>query len=285
MSVDQPVTVDPGGGAAKPQAARSATRPPLVRLPALARVAAVSRYVVRRGLDVVYPPRCLACGAATQTSNGVCATCWRGIAFIERPFCNRLGTPFRQDYGSALISPEAMAHPPVFRRARAVAIFEDGPTRRLVHRLKYGDRLEIGRLLGRWMTRAAAELLDDTPVIVPMPLHRGRLWRRQFNQAAVLADEIARGTGLTCDPFLLDRVKATASQVGMSRSQRAANVQGAFRVPPTATVRGRTLLLVDDVLTTGSTANAAARALLRAGAVAVDLLVFARVAGPGGVAI
>jgi ComF family protein len=119
-----------------------------------------------------------------------------------------------------------------------------------------------------------------------MPLHRGRLWRRQFNQAALLADAMALASGLACDPFLLERVKATATQVGMSRAQRADNVQGAFRVPEgIASVRGRRVLLVDDVLTTGATANAAARVLLRAGAAAVDLAVFARVAGPAGIAI
>ncbi len=246
---------------------------------------ALPRRLGRMALDIVYPPRCLACGAATQASDGVRAACWRGIAFIERPFCDRLGIPFRHDFGSALISPEAMARPPVFRRARAVAIFEDGPCRHLVHRLKYGDRLEVGRLMGRWMARAAADLVSEAPVIVAMPLHRGRLWRRQFNQAALLADEMARATGLSSDPFLLDRVKPTAPQVGMSRSQRALNVQGAFRVPADSSVAGRTVLLVDDVLTTGATANAAARALLRGGATAVDLVVFARVAGPGGMAI
>lgn len=236
-------------------------------------------------LDIIYPPHCLACGAATGASNGLCGKCWRGISFIERPFCERLGTPFHHDLGPGLQSPEAIAHPPVFHRARAVALFDDSTARQLVHRLKYGDRLETGRLLGRWMARAAHELLTDTPLIVPMPLHRARLWRRQFNQAALLGDEIARVTGLTCDPFLLDRVKSTAPQVGMTRAQRALNVQGAFKVPDSADVTGRRILLVDDVLTTGATANAAARALLRGGAKTVDLVVFARVAGTGEIAI
>ncbi len=239
----------------------------------------------RTALDLVYPPHCIACGSATEASNGLCGRCWRQISFIERPFCERLGTPFHQDFGRGLQSPEAIAHPPVFRRARAVALFDNGTARQLVHRLKYGDRLEVARLMGRWIARAATELLEDAPVIVPMPLHRRRLWSRQFNQAALLGDEMARVTGLSCDPFLLDRVKATASQVRMSRRQRALNVQGAFKVPPSADLAGRCVLLVDDVLTTGATANAAARALLRGGAKAVDLAVFARVAGTGEIAI
>lgn len=245
----------------------------------------VAGRIGQAALDVLYPPHCLACGKATEASNGLCPACWSCMRFIARPYCERLGTPFHQDLGAGLLSPEAIAHPPAFGRARAVALFDEGPAQRLVHRLKYGDRLEVARLLGAWMARAAAELIDDRPVLVAMPLHRGRLWRRQFNQAALLADVMARHAGLPCDPALLTRVKATAQQVGMTRAQRALNLQGAFKVPAGAAVDGRAVLLVDDVLTTGATANAAARALLRGGAARVDLIVFARVAGAAGMAI
>lgn len=236
-------------------------------------------------VDLVYPPHCLACGTATGSTEALCAACWRGLAFIERPYCERLGLPFERDLGPGLLSPEAIADPPVFRRARAAVVFDDGPARRLVHRLKYGDRHEVAVLMGRCMARAGRDLLADHPALLPVPLHRGRLWRRQFNQAALLAREVCRATGGRYEPFLLERVKSTASQVGMSRRKRAANVQGAFRVPPDADVRDRAVVLVDDVLTTGATANAAARVLLRAGAASVDLLVFARVAGQGAIAI
>ncbi len=239
----------------------------------------------RAALAVLYPPHCLACSKATAVADGVCGACWQSIAFIARPFCERLGTPFQNDLGAGLLSPEAIAHPPVFGRGRAVALFDDGPARRLVHRLKYGDRHEVARLVGRWMARAAAEFVVERPLLMPMPLHRTRLWQRQFNQAALLAAVMAKELALPWDPHLLVRVKATATQTGMSRRQRVLNVQGAFRVPDGANVSGRRILLVDDVLTTGSTANAAARALLRGGAASVDLVVFARVAGPGGIAI
>jgi ComF family protein len=239
----------------------------------------------RMALAVLYPPHCLACANATAEPDGLCGDCWRGVRFITRPFCERLGTPFQTDLGAGLLSPEAIAHPPVFGRARAVALFDDGPVRRLVHRLKYGDRHEVARLLGRWMARAAAELAAERPVLLPMPLHRSRLWKRQFNQAALLAAVMAKELSLPWDPDLLQRIKPTAQQTGMSREQRRLNVQGAFRVPPGAGVRARRILLVDDVLTTGSTANAAARALLRAGAQAVARAGFARVAGPSGIAI
>ena len=244
------------------------------------RLAEAATRLGRAALDLVFPPVCLACRRATEGGGrGLCGACWGATRFIERPFCERLGLPFAQDLGTGLLSPDAMAHPPVFGRARAVARFEDGPARRLMHGLKYGDRLDLARPLGAWMARAGAELLAESDIIVPIPLHRGRLWRRQFNQAAVLAGEVSRLSGVAWDPMALRRVKATASQVGMTRPQRIANVQGAFAVVPERAwaVAGRRVLLVDDVLTTGSTLNAAARALLRAGAAGVDVLVFARV--------
>jgi ComF family protein len=251
-------------------AAASAVWPgPLAAVAALARAA----------LDAVYPPSCLACRAAIAQAGALCPTCWRAMRFIERPYCERLGTPFEQDLGPGLLSPQAIADPPVFERARAVARFEDGPVRQLVHRLKYSDRLELAWPMGRWMARAGAEILVDADALTPVPLHPLRLWTRRFNQAAALAHGIARASGVPCEPLLLDRVKATKSQVGLSRAQRAENVQGAFRVSKDSKPRieHRRVVLVDDVLTSGATANAAARALLRAGAARVDLIVFARV--------
>ncbi len=237
--------------------------------------------LAKAAIDTLYPPTCLACRGATESHGALCPRCWRAMRFIERPFCERLGTPFEQDLGDGLLSPQAMADPPVFARARAVARFEDGPARKLVHRLKYSDRAEIARPVARWMARAGADILADAELLAPVPLHPLRLWRRRFNQAAMLAREVARATGVPCDLGALLRVKATASQVGLTRTQRAENVQGAFRVADGATVRGRNVVLVDDVLTSGATANAASRALLRAGAKRVDVLVFARVVTGG----
>lgn len=240
------------------------------------------RSASRRGLagivGLVYPPSCIACQAATAEAQALCARCWAGIGFIERPYCERLGTPFEVDLGCGLVSPAAIADPPVFARARAVCRF-DGAARELVHRLKYGDRTELALTLGRMMAQAGHELLAEADLIVPIPLHRTRLWTRRFNQAAALARELARHGGVACGQAALTRVKRTKQQVGLTRPQRADNLQGAFKVLPAMkpAVDGRRILLVDDVLTTGATANAAARALLRAGAREVDILTFARV--------
>jgi ComF family protein len=241
------------------------------------RLARVWTRAGRAALDTLYPPICLACRAATSEAGALCSSCWRAMRFIERPFCDRLGTPFEHDLGEGLLSPQAVTDPPVFQRARAVARFEDGPARRLVHRLKYSDRGELAAPMGAWMARAGADVLAEADAITPVPLHARRLWTRRFNQAAALGREIARRAGKPFEPALLRRIKATRSQVGLSREQRVQNMQGAFRAAPAASVQGRRIALVDDVLTSGATANAAARALLRAGAAQVDLIVFARV--------
>ncbi|HMN85673.1 MAG TPA: ComF family protein, partial [Bauldia sp.] len=165
---------------------------------------------------------------------------------------------------------------------RAVAAFDD-VARRLVHGLKYRDRTELARWMGAWMARAGTELLRDADLVVPVPLHRRRLWWRKFNQSAALADGVASAAGRRFAPSALVRVKATRQQVGLSGAERDRNVAGAFRVNPDARgeIAGRRVLLVDDVYTTGATVKAATRALLRSGASAVDVLVFARVVRPG----
>ena len=229
-------------------------------------------------LRVVYPPSCIACGRATGEPHSLCGRCWTGIRFIERPYCERLGTPFAVDLGMSLVSPAAIADPPVYARARAVARYDD-TARTLVHRLKYSDRLDMARALGAMMARAGQELAQECDVVVPVPLHRWRLWWRRYNQAMELARGVASAHRRPLEPDLLARVKRTKPQVGLSRNQRGENLQGAFRVPEAVRPRlkGRRVLLVDDVLTTGATANAASRALLRGGATAVDVLTFARV--------
>lgn len=251
----------------------------LRRLPAWARQARQGGTATfRAAIGILYPPGCVVCRAATGEAQALCASCWSSIGFIERPYCERLGTPFEIDLGAGMLSPAAIADPPVFARARAVCRF-DGVARDLVHRLKYGDRAELALTLGRMMRQSGHELLPDADLVVPVPLHRTRLWSRRFNQAALLARVVARLEERPLAATALARVKRTRQQVGLTRAQRGDNLQGAFRVPPAARplVQGRRILLIDDVLTTGATANAAARALLRAGATAVDVLTFARV--------
>jgi ComF family protein len=189
-----------------------------------------------------------------------------------------LGIPLPFDTGERTVSAGAHAHPPAYDRARAVAHYS-GAMRTLVHQLKYADRHDARTLFGRWLVEAGRELVPGVDVIVPVPLSRLRLLLRHFNQAAVLALELSRQTGLPMDPLVLRRTRSTKSQVGMTRDQRRRNVAGAFAVPRhrRAAVEGRNVLLVDDVVTTGATVDACARALKRAGAARVDVLALALV--------
>jgi len=242
-------------------------------------LASSARSAVSRSISSIRRP-VLCCQAAIGNHGALCPRCWAAMTFIDKPYCDRLGTPFAYDLGIAgLLSPDAIANPPVYTRARAVVRFEDGPARQLVHRLKFHDRMELAEPMGAWMARAGEDILPDADFLVPVPLHRARLMWRQFNQAQALAVAIGHACGKKVEPILLHRVKRTAPQIGLTRAQRAENVQGAFALPEEAKpmVEGRRIVLVDDVLTTGATINAAARALLRAGAERVDVLVFARV--------
>ena len=243
----------------------------------LARLAGGLRGVLRRSLDMALPRLCPSCRDLVA-DNGLCAACWSKLAFISAPYCPRLGIPFAYDPGPGILSMQAIAAPPAYSRARAAVCYDD-VARKLVHALKYGDRMDLAPMIGRWMTRAGRELLADADALVPVPLHWRRLWTRRFNQSAALAEHISRASGVAVAHAALTRVKATAQQVGLSRRERATNVAGAFKVPAGARpeVAGRRLILIDDVLTSGSTSDACARALLRAGAAQVDVLVFARV--------
>jgi ComF family protein len=242
-----------------------------------ARLARGLRASLRLGLDTALPPLCPSCRDLV-TDNGLCPTCWSKLAFIAPPYCPRLGIPFAYDPGPGILSMQAIADPPAYQRARAAVRYDD-VARKLVQAFKYGDRIDLSPLLGRWMSRAGRDLFAGADALVPVPLHWRRLWARRFNQSAALAEAISRESGIAVAHAPLRRVKATAQQVGLSRAERATNVQGAFRVAPAAKreVAGRRLILIDDVLTSGATSDACARALLRAGAAQVDVLVFARV--------
>ena len=234
-------------------------------------------------LDAALPPLCPACRRPVADDGGLCPGCWSQLSFITPPYCERLGIPFAYDPGPGVLSMQAIADPPAYERARA-AVRYDEIARTLVHALKYGDRLDLAPTLGRWMVQAGAPLLAEADALVPVPLHWRRLWWRRFNQSAALAEVVAARAKLPV-AHALARVKATRPQVGLTASERALNVQGAFRVPEAARadVKGRRLVIVDDVLTSGATIDACSRVLLRAGAAAVDVLVFARVVdGRGG---
>ena len=229
--------------------------------------------------SVLFPDTCLACRMHVAARGTLCPDCWGRLHFIAEPVCAVTGTPFQHEFGYNMVSAEALADPPPFRRARA-AVLHDGIARQLVQRLKYGDQTELSPWMAQWMLRAGRTLAEDCDVVVPVPLHARRYLARRYNQSAELARAIAAQTGLAFEPSALTRIKATRQQVGLTAAQRQANMRGAFGVPDSSeiAVAGRSVLLVDDVYTTGATISAATRALMRAGAAHVDVLI-ARGAG------
>jgi ComF family protein len=245
------------------------------------RAGRVCSNVWRGALDVVLPPLCLGCQTRLANHDALCPECWRRIDFIRPPMCDRLGLPMPYDTGAPMISAAAAANPPPFERARAVARY-DGLMRELVHELKFRDTHDARRLFGRWMCQAGPDLISSTDVIVPVPLAPFRLLVRRFNQAQIIAAEVSLLTGKPLLSLALKRTRATAHQIGLTRRERERNVAGAFAVSPTCSVQvmGKSVLLIDDVITTGATVSACAKALKKAGAARVDVLALALVTDP-----
>lgn len=229
-------------------------------------------------LDTLYPPVCLVCDAPVATPDTLCPECFRKLRPITAPMCPVLGLPFEVPLGPGTLSAEAIADPPPFGRARSAVIYNE-VARGLVGRLKYGDRPELARFCARLMAQAGHELWGPDAVLVPVPLHRNRQFARRYNQSAELSRALGRLTGLPVDPSLVGRRKNTRPQVGLSGDARRRNLAGAFQPSPemASRLRGRRVILVDDVITTGSTVRAVTRALLGGGAEKVDVVSFARV--------
>ncbi len=243
-------------------------------------VVARMRFWARGAADLVLPPRCAVCGEATGGHDAVCAACWQGLHFIEPPVCAVLGTPLPAASEPGTLSAPAIAAPPPFACLRAACRY-DGSAVPLVRAFKYADRIECARLIARLMARAGGDVLKASDIVVPVPLHWTRMLARRFNQSAEIArrlcGEAAPAAGCTYVPDALRRIRRTRRQVGLKLAERALNVTGAFAVPEHLRhlVAGKRVLMVDDVYTTGATVTAAARALKRAGADDVRVLVFA----------
>ncbi|GLV24888.1 ComF family protein [Sphingobium sp. Cam5-1] len=237
-------------------------------------LASLLKGAVRPALDYALPPRCPGCGVIVDADDAFCLTCWSGMRFLGEPCCARCGVPFEHDRGGDAACGACLAEPPPFDSARAVLAYGD-VARTVALRLKYGRRIGLARLIARHMARRLPAF-DAPPLIVPVPLHRWRLWWRGFNQAALIADHLGRASGLAVDKHALLRVRATQPLRSMHARQRTKAVAGAFGLAKDHGVKGRAVLLIDDVHTSGATAAACARVLKRGGASSVHLLCWAR---------
>lgn len=226
----------------------------------------------------LFPPLCPSCGIVIGTHPALCSACWADIAFIERPFCPVTGMPFDHDLGDGIVSAEALAAPPIYDRARS-AVIHQGIALNIVHGHKFRDRSDVTPLMVTWMQRIGGELLQDADIIIPVPLHYWRYLTRRYNQSAEIARLLAKREDLAYQPNILIRQKNTQSQRGLSRKERQTNVANAFAINERQTpqIAQKKILLVDDVLTTGATVNAAAKVLKAHGAARVDVLTFSRV--------
>lgn len=227
-------------------------------------------------VDLVLPPRCPACRVIVDGDGRFCPECWPQLQFITSPCCACCGLPFDHDRGPGAECGTCLAEPPRYAAARAALVY-GGPARAAILALKHGDKPWLAGIMAAHMARAGAALITPETLLVPVPLHRWRLWRRGYNQAALLAQALAARTGAELAIDAIDRVKASPPSVGMGRTARAKNVRGVFKVRDRRRVKGRIVVLIDDVLTTGATADACARVLRRGGAARVLVLTFARV--------
>ncbi len=231
------------------------------------------------GLDFLFPPLCVSCGTRISEPYALCSECWREVSFVDGTVCMRCGLPFEIDPGENTVCAACYAAPCVFDCARSILRYDEA-SKRLILGFKHGDRLERAPALIGWLGRIGRAIVEDADFVVPVPLHRSRLWHRRYNQSAILAQGIARSFGKIYAPLLLSRVRRTASQGSMpSATARRRNVAGAFKVSERGRceIRGKSVLLLDDVYTTGATLNACASVLRRAGVGPINVLTLARV--------
>lgn len=236
------------------------------------------QHMARGALDTLLPPRCYGCGAPVADQGRLCPDCWSGLTFITPPRCACCGYPFDYAIGGDSLCAACMARRPGYDVARSGLAYDDA-SRRLVLAFKHGDRTHLAGPLAELMALAGDDLLKNADIILPVPLHPGRLFRRRFNQAALLAGTLARRSDTDWSPTRLLRHRATSTQGGQSRRGRQRNVTGAFRMR--GRLDDRAVLLIDDVMTTGATVEACARCLRRAGARHIAVLTLARVVLPG----
>jgi ComF family protein len=239
----------------------------------------IMRMILKVMLNLIVPPRCPISGMLVDETGQLSSAVWNDIHFISAPYCKTCGVPFSADLDvdDDMVCAPCLAHPPQYDNARAGVVYDD-ITRQLVLRYKHGDHLYLTRSFVPWIESGAGDVIALSDVIIPVPLHWTRLLKRRYNQSALLAKEIAARYGKLYDPFLLKRVKATPPQGKRGVKERYNNVKKAFFIPKKKRIRleDKTVLLIDDVMTSGATVNECAKTLKAHGAKAVYVAAIAR---------
>ncbi|WP_417613521.1 ComF family protein [Parasphingorhabdus sp.] len=233
--------------------------------------------VMQSIVDYALPSRCAICGASVETDNRFCLACWQKLDFLARPWCAACGLPFSFERADDSLCGKCLVDRPIHDGVRAVVRYDDSSSL-IAMRLKYGTRLGLAKLIAKHLQKFACDFPDNA-IIIPVPLHRSRLWTRGFNQSVLIGRELARGTGIEMNYNLISRCKITPPLRGMNSAQRTKIVASAFKLSTEADkqLAGKSVLLVDDVYTSGSTSNACARLLKKAGALNIFVFCWARV--------
>jgi ComF family protein len=236
-------------------------------------------------VDWLYPPRCRACSGTIHGRDAeyFCGDCWPQIRLVAHPLCNRCGRPFPDARGDDHQCAACLTRAPYFARARAWGCYPreeiaDHPLRQVVQKFKYGRKVSLGKPLGRLMAEGCQEFLKacHMDLIIPVPLHPKRLRWRGFNQSLLLARQVGRMVQVPVDPFLLYRNRETPPQTQLTEEERRKNVRGAFAIDGGKPLKEKSVLLVDDVYTSGATVNECSRVLVQGGAREVHVLTLAR---------
>ena len=246
-------------------------------LPAFETSIPLLRTLSRRFLDILLPARCIGCGIPTEQPGTLCGSCWSSICFITKPYCHGCGIPFDFATSDEALCGQCLQQLPAYDHARAVFVYDDD-SRHFITRFKYGDQIHTAPLYGNWLSQIIQPWREQIDVVLPVPLHRLRLLKRRYNQAALLAQHVARQNGLPYHPHALQRVKHIPPQASLTYKQRQSNVKGAFTVPDkyAPLIQGKSLLLIDDVMTTGATIQECAKVLKRHGAAHVYVAILGR---------
>ncbi len=236
------------------------------------------RKIACKIFDFLLPARCLSCTKLIEEPHALCSECWKNLNFITTPFCRGCGFPFEVEIGEQALCGRCIQAPASYTHARAALCYDDA-CKPLILRFKHSDAIHLAPLMSKWMLRAGKDLIDQADYMVPVPLHWQRMFVRRYNQAALLTLELSKLTKKSTAVDMLKRHRSTPPQGSKRAGSRQQNVAGAFVINPSwyPKIRGKTILLIDDVMTSGATLQSCTAPLLKAGAKRVDVLTIAKV--------